>query len=256
MPMGAFVPAPRGFVAFCERSPEECPRAPLVVTTPFLPGVVPFKPAEGRFYRTDARVEPLDVSAERMQPASAPAAASGSRFGGSRGTDWSGLFAAARLDRAASAPAPSRPAPSVAATPAVRLAVTGDVWNTVARVNRQVNKAIIFREDDRTWGATDYWTLPLEQGVRLGDCEDYVLEKRRALQVEGVPKEALSIALVLTPWGESHAVLLVATQKGEMVLDNLSPWIVPWSETGYRWLTRQAPGGDAMTWVSIASTGA
>jgi predicted transglutaminase-like cysteine proteinase len=140
---------------------------------------------------------------------------------------------------------------------AVQGATVGpDDWSKVVRVNKQVNKAIIFREDERTWGANDYWALPLEQGVRSGDCEDYVLEKRRALQAEGVPKEALSIALVITPWGESHAVLLVATQKGEMVLDNLSPWIVPWSQTGYRWLTRQAPGGDAMTWVSIASTGA
>lgn len=255
MPLGVSVPPPSGFVAFCERSPEECPHAPVVAAPPFLPGVVPFEPVDGRFYRTDVglvpRVAPLSVSAELMQPASAPAA-SGPRFGGSRGTDWSGLFAAARLDR----PAPARLEPATPATPVPLLAATGEVWNTITRVNRRVNKAVIFREDDRTWGASDYWALPLENGVRSGDCEDYVLEKRRALQAEGVPGEALSIALVITPWGESHAVLLIATQKGEMVLDNLSPWIVPWSETGYRWLTRQAPGGDAMTWVSIASSGA
>jgi predicted transglutaminase-like cysteine proteinase len=257
MLLGASVPAPSGFVAFCERSPEECPRAPVVAAPPFLPGVVPFEPADDRFYRADADsaplIAPLSVSIERVQPASAPAA-SGPRFGRSRGTDWSGLFAAARLEHAA--PAPARPGLATSAIPLPGLAMTSEVWSIVTRVNKQVNKAIIFREDDRTWGASDYWALPLENGVRSGDCEDYVLEKRRALQAEGVPKEALSIALVITPWGESHAVLLVATQKGEMVLDNLSPWIVPWSETGYRWLTRQAPGGDAMTWVSIASIGA
>jgi predicted transglutaminase-like cysteine proteinase len=250
MPMGATVPAPRGFLAFCERSPTECPQAPLMATVPFLPGTAPFEKIEGRFYRADAgraqTAEAFDVSAGRVQPASAPASW-GPRFGSQRGTDWSGLFAAARLDHVAVEPRPTAArGPTVAASD----------WSTIVRVNKQVNKAIIFREDERTWGANDYWALPLEQGVRSGDCEDYVLEKRRALQAEGVPKEALSIALVITPWGESHAVLLVATQKGEMVLDNLSPWIVPWSETGYRWLTRQAPGGDAMTWVSIASAGA
>jgi predicted transglutaminase-like cysteine proteinase len=250
MPMGAAVPAPRGFIAFCERSPAECPQAPLMTTVPFLPGTAPFAKIEGRFYRADAgltqRSEPFDVSAGRVQPASAPAAW-GPRFGSQRAADWSGLFAAARLDHVAAESSPmTAQGPTVAASD----------WSKIVRVNKQVNKAIIFREDERTWGANDYWALPLEQGVRSGDCEDYVLEKRRALQAEGVPKEALSIALVITPWGESHAVLLVATQKGEMVLDNLSPWIVPWSQTGYRWLTRQAPGGDAMTWVSIASTGA
>lgn len=257
MPLGAVVAPPRGFLAFCERSSEECPQAPLLVRVPFLPGATPFKASSGLFFRADAdpsvNAEPLDVSAGHVQPASRSPMMS-RRFGAARGADWSGLFAAARLERMAVTP--TEPAPDMVAGPAVRMNLTPEAWSAMGRVNKQVNKAIIFRDDATTWGTNDYWALPLEQGLRSGDCEDYVLEKRRALQAEGFPKEALSIALVITPWGESHAVLLVATQKGEMVLDNLSPWIVPWTETGYRWLTRQAPGGDAMRWVSIASAGA
>ena len=40
--------------------------------------------------------------------------------------------------------------------------------------------------------------------------------------------------------GEGHAVLTVKTDRGDFVLDNLSPDVRPWSATGYQVL--QAPG--------------
>jgi predicted transglutaminase-like cysteine proteinase len=83
-----------------------------------------------------------------------------------------------------------------------------------------------------------------------GDCKDYVLEKRRALVADGVPAADLSIAIVMTPWGETHAVLLVRTDRGELVLDSLSQWIQPWRKVHYKWIKRQAPG-QQLTWVSL-----
>ncbi len=77
-----------------------------------------------------------------------------------------------------------------------------------------------------------------------------MLEKRGALIADGVPAEALSIAIVQTRWGETHAVLLVNTDQGEIVLDSLSDWIKPWRKAPYRWVERQAPGHQ-LTWVSL-----
>ena len=122
-------------------------------------------------------------------------------------------------------------------------------WRRVQRINREVNRAIRHREDSAVYGRPDQWALG-EAGV--GDCEDYALAKRAALIQAGVPARALSIALVETRRGESHAVLLIDTDKGAMVLDNLSPWIRRWDQTPYTWIARQTPG-DPLTWRAVGA---
>jgi predicted transglutaminase-like cysteine proteinase len=122
-------------------------------------------------------------------------------------------------------------------------------WRRVQRINREVNRAIRHREDSAIYGRPDQWALG-EAGV--GDCEDYALAKRAALIQAGVPARALSIALVETRRGESHAVLLIDTDKGAMVLDNLSPWISRWDQTPYSWIARQTPG-DPLTWRAVGA---
>lgn len=129
--------------------------------------------------------------------------------------------------------------------------LTRQVWKLVAATNAQVNRAIIRQTDWQTYGVEEDWTLPLEAGVRYGDCEDYALEKRHALIKAGVPRSALSLAVVLTPRGERHAVLVLTTDRGEYVLDSLTPWIVPWRQSGYRWLERQVAGAQDH-WVMVA----
>ncbi len=118
-------------------------------------------------------------------------------------------------------------------------------------INRQVNHAIKAETDMASLGVADHWDEPLEEGRNVGDCEDYVLEKRHALIAAGFPAEALSIAVVQTRRGEDHAVLVVDTDGGDLVLDNLSPWVTPWNAVGYRWLMRQAPG-QPLNWVTVA----
>jgi predicted transglutaminase-like cysteine proteinase len=129
-------------------------------------------------------------------------------------------------------------------------AMTPELWSRLNSVNARVNGAIVQRTDMETYGQADYWTTPLEDGQRYGDCEDYVLEKQRALIAAGVPRRAVNIALVTTPWGESHAVLLVSTGDGDYVLDNLNRWVIPWQRTAYRWRERQVDG-DPFTWAMI-----
>lgn len=125
-----------------------------------------------------------------------------------------------------------------------------DGWRLVNGVNRRLNREIRQASDNRLYGMEDFWTRP--EGARAqGDCEDYVLAKRAALIAEGVPAAVLSIAIVETRWGESHAVLLLASDRGEFILDSLSPWVVRWDRVDYAWRERQMPGRP-FDWVRIA----
>jgi predicted transglutaminase-like cysteine proteinase len=105
--------------------------------------------------------------------------------------------------------------------------------------------------DEQAFGLSNYWTLPIEDEHRtVGNCKHYALEKRQALIAAGLSPNALSLAVARTGWGEIHAVLIVTTNKGEFVLDNLEPGIRPWRDARYRWLARQTPG-HPMQWVSV-----
>lgn len=125
-------------------------------------------------------------------------------------------------------------------------------WAQVQRINARVNGGMRMRTDRANFGMEDVWQPGSDVVARYGDCEDFVLQKRHDLVAEGFGAGQLSIALVRTRWGEAHAVLLVNTPEGEYVLDNLSQWIMPWNQTDYEWVERQAPG-DAMTWVRIGT---
>ncbi|TIN59485.1 MAG: transglutaminase, partial [Mesorhizobium sp.] len=84
----------------------------------------------------------------------------------------------------------------------------------------------------------------------VGDCEDYVLEKRRQLSRMSISLADLLITVVRKPDGEGHAVLTVRTDEGDYVLDNLTDKVKPWDATGYRFLKRQAIDNTGR-WVSI-----
>lgn len=122
-------------------------------------------------------------------------------------------------------------------------------WALVNRVNRTINRDVRRVTDTRLYGVADYWAAPSGPSAQ-GDCEDFVLAKRQALIEAGVPASVLSIALVETAWGEAHAVLLVAGDRGEFVLDNLSPWVSRWDRVNYRWRSRQA-GPSLFDWVRL-----
>ena len=57
-----------------------------------------------------------------------------------------------------------------------------------------------------------------------------------------------------TPSGIGHLVLVVATNKGNLVLDNLSETIVPWQLTRYQWVKIQS-SSDARYWLEIKPRG-
>jgi predicted transglutaminase-like cysteine proteinase len=125
--------------------------------------------------------------------------------------------------------------------------LTNKVWKDLIRVNQWVNDSIAPITDMDHWGVVEKWSYP-DDGK--GDCEDYVLLKRRLLMQAGWPREALLITVVRDKKGEGHAVLTVKTDKGDFVLDNQEEQILLWSETGYRFVKRQSQS-NPNNWVSL-----
>jgi predicted transglutaminase-like cysteine proteinase len=115
------------------------------------------------------------------------------------------------------------------------------------RVNRFVNERIQPLTDLDQYGVIEKWTYP-ESGY--GDCEDYVLLKRRMLIQLGWPREALLITVVRDRKGDGHSVLTVRTTRGELILDNQNERILPWADTGYQFTKRQSQH-DPNVWVSL-----
>jgi predicted transglutaminase-like cysteine proteinase len=66
----------------------------------------------------------------------------------------------------------------------------------------------------------------------------------------GVPEPALRIAVVFTPRLVRHAVLTIATDKGDYVLDNLRDDILASGKTDYAWIERQDPASHT-GWTSL-----
>ncbi len=115
-------------------------------------------------------------------------------------------------------------------------------------VNAKVNKDITPVTDAEHFGVTERWSYP-DDGK--GDCEDYVLLKRRDLMARGWPASALLITVVRDLKNEGHAVLTAHTSKGDMILDNVRDEIVSWNQTGYRFVKRQSTD-NVNLWVSLS----
>jgi predicted transglutaminase-like cysteine proteinase len=133
------------------------------------------------------------------------------------------------------------------ATEARDVQLTNVAFKELDRVNRYVNDHVKPMTDLEHYGVVEKWAYP-EDGY--GDCEDYVLLKRRMLMQLGWPREALLITVVRDKKGDGHAVLTVRSSKGEFILDNQEAEILPWSDTGYRYVKRQSQS-DPNVWVSL-----
>lgn len=120
-------------------------------------------------------------------------------------------------------------------------------WREIVKINATVNREITPITDMDHHGVIELWSYP-EDGK--GDCEDYVLEKRKRLIRAGFPRSSLLITVVRDKKGDGHAVLTVKTDRGDFILDNQAPKVLAWSETGYRFIKRQSQE-HPMRWVSL-----
>jgi predicted transglutaminase-like cysteine proteinase len=122
-----------------------------------------------------------------------------------------------------------------------RLRFSDETWNSLQQVNAAVNRVVAPLADQLHYGAEEYWTIATDGH---GDCDDYVLTKRKALIEMGFPLSTLRIAVVFTTRLERHTVLVVATDKGNYVLDNRRNEIVTWDKTDYGWIKGQNPASS------------
>jgi len=127
------------------------------------------------------------------------------------------------------------------------IVMTQTAWRDLVRVNQWVNENVRPMTDLDHYGVVEKWAYPTDG---YGDCEDYVLQKRKMLIDAGWPREALLITVVRDKNGDGHAVLTVKSDKGEFILDNQNEEIVLWTETGYRFVKRQSQY-DVNVWVSL-----
>ena len=123
------------------------------------------------------------------------------------------------------------------------ISITNARLRQLARVNASVNRSMKPVNDK---SGNDVWRA----GGKSGDCEDFALTKRRALIRLGWPSNLLRMAVVRTRSGEGHAVLVVKTQKGDLVLDNRFNSIRNWRQTDLRWVKIQS-GDNPRIWFDL-----
>jgi predicted transglutaminase-like cysteine proteinase len=131
-----------------------------------------------------------------------------------------------------------------------RIAMTAENWELLNRINRSVNAAITPVLKSRGTEPQEGWTI----APVTGDCNDYAVTKRHVLVENGMPTTALRLSVVKTASGIGHLVLVVATTKDDLVLDNLTEEIRPWQNTEYHWLKIQA-ASNARFWSEIKLPG-
>ena len=130
-------------------------------------------------------------------------------------------------------------------------ATSADTLKWVTAVNAKINRSVRSIEDEHQYGVEEHWALPTRTG---GDCEDFALLKKRELVSLGVDPRRLLIATVLDRQRNPHAVLVYRSDKGDLVLDNLTDQIRSWRATRYMFLQMQDP--DRPTgWVNVFASG-
>jgi predicted transglutaminase-like cysteine proteinase len=100
-----------------------------------------------------------------------------------------------------------------------------DRLDVLASVNASINRKP-YRQDRIKRRSAEVWGMGQ-------DCEEYAIQKRRALIAKGIPAGALKIA-VGTAGRERHAVLIAETTAGRLVLDNMTAEILPLSKSAFK----------------------
>jgi predicted transglutaminase-like cysteine proteinase len=128
-----------------------------------------------------------------------------------------------------------------------RIQLSPAKFSELDQVNTAVNTAVTPVTDLDHYGQAEVWAYPSDN---KGDCEDYVLQKRRILIERGLPESALLITVVRDENNEGHAVLTVRTDAGDFVLDNKRRDIVRWADTPYTFIKRQSER-NPLVWISL-----
>jgi predicted transglutaminase-like cysteine proteinase len=127
-----------------------------------------------------------------------------------------------------------------------RMQLTAQKRADLEQVNRYVNQSVSPVTDLDLYGKVEVWTYPSGKG----DCEDYVLLKRRMLIERGWPESTLLITVVRDENNEGHAVLTARTDIGDLVLDNKRKEVLRWTDTPYTFVKQQSDR-NPLVWSSL-----
>lgn len=126
--------------------------------------------------------------------------------------------------------------------------LTQNIWKRILRVNRNWNDRIQYQSDGEHYGKRDWWCFPYDN---IGDCEDYAIAKRQALESFSIP------GYFATCWTKPerqgyHAVLLLDTHRGTFVLSNGIDEVLGYQHmvTAYGWEWHKRECGDRL-WRKI-----
>ncbi len=131
-----------------------------------------------------------------------------------------------------------------------KIRLSPERWRTINETNQRINRLIQPVTDQEHWGKIESWDIPHDG---KGDCEDYVLLKRQELASLGISRRALLVTVVIDENDEGHAVLMVRTDKGDLILDNKHSLVKAWHETGYIFVKRERQ--DQLGWTSLGGVG-
>lgn len=131
-----------------------------------------------------------------------------------------------------------------------RVDLTAKRERDLREVNDLVNQLVKPESDLQLYGRLEHWTYPSEKG----DCEDYVLLKRKLLLERGWPASALLITVVRDEHNEGHAILTARTNNGDFILDNKRKGVLVWNDSGYTFIKRQS-FNNPISWVSLMPPG-
>lgn len=107
------------------------------------------------------------------------------------------------------------------------------VGERVWAIHARVNASFRYGSDAQLFGSRDYWEMP-DEVVRLNaaDCDGFAIFKFWLARLAGVPDESLALLVGISRvTGRTHAVLLVADETHDEVLDSLQAAVV--DQTAY-----------------------
>jgi predicted transglutaminase-like cysteine proteinase len=121
--------------------------------------------------------------------------------------------------------------------------MTSDARDRIAAINLNVNRAIRPLADPP---GQEVWVI----GGGAGSCHDYAVTKREQLLQAGFSSRAIRLAVAYTGDGQGHAVVVIRTNQGDMVLDNRTDTIRRWDRTDLRWVKIESSENPRF-WVSL-----
>lgn len=128
-------------------------------------------------------------------------------------------------------------------TPNAVIHITPEVWNDIESANILANTMVKQITDQEAHGTEEKWVSFNPQTARnmQGDCEDVNRLKISLLKDMGYPDSAMRLVTGFLADGGGHAVVVLKTNQGDFILDNMHDSILPVEEVAMTFRSMQSP---------------